>query len=313
MRKVQFTHELRCAIVNLNADPAMNIRHLRYFLEVVSTGSLRRASEVLYVTQSALSRAVSELESELGCMLLERERRGVKATRHGLVFLVGARRILAEVDSLKSQLLEEKSQPVGHVRLAMPVGVRTRLTLPLVRRLRGAYPNVRVDIADGNAHENRAAVLDGTADITVIQELDRGLPLNYRRLYSDALCLVGPHEAGLRMDTPVRLAALAEHPLLSIRAPNQIRWTVDAALRRLKASTEPAMEVSSSLLLLDLVEEGHGYTVLPESLLLDAIQNRRISAARLDKLNVTWVAAWQKGKPLSRAVQIALDTLLVIA
>ena len=291
----------------------MNIRHLRYFLEIVSTGSLRRASEVLYVTQSALSRAVSDLESELGCELLERSQRGVKPTRHGILFLARARAILSDLDSLKADLLEERSQPVGHVRLAMPIGVRDRLTRPLVRKLRSDYPNVRIDIADGNAHENRAAVLDGSADVTVIQELDRGLPLNYKRLYVDPLCLVGPRSAGFKLDKPLNLSVLAQHPLLLIRAPNQIRWSVDAALRRLRAKTEPVMEVSSSPLLLDLVEDGHGYTVLPESLITDAVKRRTLSAAPLATLKVTWVAAWPKGKSLSPAVRSALDTLFAIA
>jgi DNA-binding transcriptional LysR family regulator len=73
------------------------------------------------------------------------------------------------------------------------------------------------------------------------------------------------------------------------------------------------MEVSSSLLLIDLVEDGHGYTVLPESLISEAVQQRGISAARLGTLKVTWVAAWPKGKVLSSPVRIALDTLFTIA
>jgi LysR family transcriptional regulator, nitrogen assimilation regulatory protein len=108
-------------------------------------------------------------------------------------------------------------------------------------------------------------------------------------------------------------SALAGRPLLQIRAPNQIRWVVDSALRRLAAPTEPTMEVSSSIIQLDLVEDGHGFTVLPRSLLLEAVQQRAISAAPLARLSVTWVAAWQKGKQPARATQIALDTLLEIS
>lgn len=292
----------------------MNNRHLRYFIEVASTGSLRRASEVLYVTQSALSRAIMELESELGCVLLERHQRGVRPTRQGVAFAKGGRRILAEIESLKSEVLAQDSAPVGHVRLAMPVGMRDLITRPLIRTLRQDYPGIRVDVADGNAHENRGAVLEGQADVAVIQELDRGLPLNYRRMYVDALCLVGPRSANFSLRKALPLSALSGlRSLLLIRAPNQIRWTVDAALRRLMIETEPSMEVSSSMLLLDLVEDGHGYTVLPQSLVIDAVQNRALSAAPLGKLKVTWVTVWPKGKPVSPAIQATLDTLRAIS
>jgi LysR family nitrogen assimilation transcriptional regulator len=291
----------------------MNIRHLRYFIEIASTGSLRRASEVLYVTQSALSRAVADLERELGCVLLERNQHGVVPTRYGAALAKRARRILVDVDAIRAELLDEEDEPTGHVRLAMPIGVRDRLTRPLVRKLRKEFPKIRVDIADGTAHENRAAALEGLADIAVIHEFERGLPLNSKKLYFDPICLVGPRSAGFRLDTPLELKALGEYPLLLIQAPNQIRWTVDAALRKLKGNAQPVMEVSSSPLLLDLVQDGHGYTVLTESIISGALRQRRVSASPLRTLRVTWVAAWSKGKTLSRSVQIALDALLAIA
>jgi LysR family nitrogen assimilation transcriptional regulator len=291
----------------------MNIRHLRYFVEIASTGSLRRASEGLYVTQSALSRAVAELESELGCALFQRNQHGVVPTRHGAALVRRARRILLDVDAIRAELPDEEDEPTGHVRLAMPIGLRDRLTRPLVRKLRKEFPKIRVDIADGTAHENRTAALEGLADIAVIHEFERGLPLNSRRLYVDPICLVGPRTAGFAMDTPLELRALGEYPLLLIQAPNQIRWTVDAALRKLKRSAPPVMEVSSSPLLLDLVQDGHGYTVLTESIIASALRQRRVSAAPLGALKVIWVAAWSKGRTLTRSVQIALDTLLAIA
>src|SRR5262245_30507763 len=138
----------------------MNLRHLRYFVEIASTGSLKRASELLYVTQSALSRAVAELEAEFGCPLLDRNRRGVVPTREGASLVKRARRILMDVDSIRDELLEEEDEPTGHVRFAIPIGVRNRLTLPLVSRLRERYPRIRIDIADGTAHDNRTALLE---------------------------------------------------------------------------------------------------------------------------------------------------------
>jgi LysR family nitrogen assimilation transcriptional regulator len=291
----------------------MNVRHLRYFVEIAASGSLKRASEGLYVTQSALSRAVADLEAELGCALLERSQRGVTPTRQGAALARRARRILLDVDSLRTELLDEEDEPTGHVRLALPIGVRNRLTRPLVARLRKEHPGIRVDIADGTAHDNRTALLEHLADIAVIHEFERGLPLESRRLYHDPLCLVGPRSAGFSLRRPLEVRALADYPLILIHAPNQIRWTVDAALRRLRRRAQPVMEVSASPLILDLVEDGHGYAVLTESLISAALAQRRVSAGRLGSLRVTWVAAWPKGRPLTRSARIALDTLLALA
>jgi LysR family nitrogen assimilation transcriptional regulator len=129
----------------------------------------------------------------------------------------------------------------------------------------------------------------------------------------DALCLVGPRKAAFSLKKPLPVSALADRPLLQTRPPNQIRWTVDAALRELGSSRPPAMEVSSSVVLLDLVEDGHGYTVLPESLVAEAVRKRPLSAARLGSLKVTWIVAWPKGKSLSRSVRAALDALISVS
>jgi LysR family nitrogen assimilation transcriptional regulator len=291
----------------------MNVRHLRYFVEIASTGSLKRASELLYVTQSALSRAVADLEGELGCTLFERTRRGVVPTRQGASLVRRARRILMDVDSLRAEMLEEEDEPTGHVRLAIPIGVRNRITRPLVARLRARYPKMRVDIADGNAHDNRTALLDGLADIAVIHEFERGLPLESRRLYQDPLYLVGPVSAGFSPRASLDVKALTDFPLILIHAPNQIRWTVDAALRRARCRVQPVMEVSASPLILDLIEDGQGYAVLTESLITAALSQGRVSASRLGSLKITWVAAWAKKQPLSRSARLAVNELLSLS
>ena len=291
----------------------MNVRHLRYFVEIASTGSLKRASELLYVTRSALSRSVADLEGELGCSLLERTPRGVVPTRQGASLVKRARRILIDVDSIRAELLEEEDEPTGHVRLAIPIGIRDRITRPLVARLRKLYPQIRVDIADGTAHDNRTALLDGLAEIAVIHEFERGLPLESRKLYQDPLYLIGPANAGFNSRTPLEVKTLTDYPLILIHAPNQIRWTVEAALRRVRRHVQPIMEVSASPLIIDLVEEGQGFAVLTESLISTALSQRRISAGRLGNLKVTWVAAWAKGRTLSRSARLCLDELLLLA
>jgi DNA-binding transcriptional LysR family regulator len=72
------------------------------------------------------------------------------------------------------------------------------------------------------------------------------------------------------------------------------------------------MEVSTSPLIIDLVEDGHGYAVLTESLVSGALVQRRVSAGRLGTLKITWVVAWSKARALPRPARIALDALLAL-
>ncbi len=80
----------------------MNLLHMKYAVETAETNSLNKAAERLYVGQSALSRAVKELEAELGVTLFERSARGMTLTPDGEVFVGYARNVLKQVDNIEN-------------------------------------------------------------------------------------------------------------------------------------------------------------------------------------------------------------------
>ena len=77
----------------------MDFRNLRYFVEIVERGSMKRAAESLYVAQPALSRHIRALEDELGTPLFARTPRGMTLLPAGVTFLGHARDILARVEA----------------------------------------------------------------------------------------------------------------------------------------------------------------------------------------------------------------------
>ncbi len=80
----------------------MNIMHLKYAVEVAKTGSITRAAENLFMGQPNLSKAIRELEENLGVTLFKRTSKGIVPTEKGEEFLVYAKRILAQIDELES-------------------------------------------------------------------------------------------------------------------------------------------------------------------------------------------------------------------
>ncbi len=80
----------------------MNIMHLKYAVEVAKTGSITQAAEVLFMGQPNLSKAIRELEENLGVTIFKRTSKGIVPTQKGEEFLVYAKRILAQIDELES-------------------------------------------------------------------------------------------------------------------------------------------------------------------------------------------------------------------
>ena len=83
---------------NAGVDPAIELRQLRYFVAVAEELHFGRAAERLHMSQSPLSRAIRELERDLGVVLFLRTTRHVELTPAGIALLGRARRALAEVD-----------------------------------------------------------------------------------------------------------------------------------------------------------------------------------------------------------------------
>jgi len=291
----------------------MNIKHLHYFVEIVSCGSLSQAAERVYVTQSALSRAVSQLELELDCRLLERTPQGVVPTPQGYALLQRARRILHESQSIAEDLKLQAGTLRGRVQLAMPMGLRNRLTRPLVQRLRHVHPALRIEINETTSRGARVALDDEAVDLAVLTGSETAGRLTTVPLFSDRVCLVGPAGSALSMRRAVPPSTLGTLPLVLLRAPNNLRAVVDRILRRMRVDTPPVLEVSSSQLALSLVADGHGYTVLPQSTVETMGERRDLALAPLGKLALTWMVAVPQDRPVAHGARVIARMLHEIA
>ena len=99
----------------------MNIIQFKYAIEVERTGSISQAAENLYMAQPNLSKAIRELEENLGFTVFERTSRGVVPTRRGVEFLKLARGVLLQVEQMEA-LRDDQSGNVQRLSLSMPRG-----------------------------------------------------------------------------------------------------------------------------------------------------------------------------------------------
>ncbi len=97
----------------------MNILHLKYAVEIANTKSISQAAENLYMGQPNLSRAIKELENNLGITIFERTTKGVTITPEGEEFLQYARRIIAQVEEVES-LYQKGKQPKQKLSVCVP-------------------------------------------------------------------------------------------------------------------------------------------------------------------------------------------------
>ena len=149
----------------------MRLEQLEYLATITRHTSLRRASEELHVSQSALSEAVSKLERELGVQLLERQRSGVRISAAGRELLPSITEVLDSVARLRAHagdgLTASSQLRVGSVSTGT-AGV----VLPAVRAFQAAHPGATVEIRSLQRAEVVTGLAEGSLDLGLVNVLD---------------------------------------------------------------------------------------------------------------------------------------------
>lgn len=140
----------------------MEIRVLRYFLEIARESNMSRAAKILHVSQPTLSKQMKELESELGKKLFHRGSTSVSLTDEGMLLRKRAEDILTMVDKTTSEFLELDNITGGEVHIGCAESHQIKYLAWVIKDFKEAYPRFRYHLTSGNTEQ-------------VVERLDRGL------------------------------------------------------------------------------------------------------------------------------------------
>lgn len=248
----------------------MEVRQLHYFVEVARKGSFSRAALSLGMAQPALSRQVQQLEAELAIPLFYRNGRGVSLTSAGELLLSHATTILNSLSTAASEVAALRGQPTGTAVIGVPPTVGRVLTLPLARGLKQRYPLVSVRIVEGFSGHILEWLANGRIDVGLFYDDPMMHRFVLEPLVQEALCLIGPAEAGGKIEgDAVPAAKLGELPLILPSRPHGLRLYLDETAERLKLDLQVELEVDALFSMLQAVREGLGFTVLPRAAIFD--------------------------------------------
>ncbi|TQR19700.1 LysR family transcriptional regulator [Psychrobacillus vulpis] len=128
----------------------MEIRQLRYFIEVAEREHISEAAIHLHVAQSAVSRQIANLEDELGVELFERVGRNVKLTPIGKIFLEHSNSALQAIDHAKKQIDEYLDPDKGTIKIGFPTSLAGHLLPTVISAFKKEYPNVAFHLRQGS-------------------------------------------------------------------------------------------------------------------------------------------------------------------
>lgn len=243
----------------------MNLKQLRYFVQVVESGSLSKASRQVFVAQPALSTQMTRLEEEVGKPLLVRSVRGVVPTANGLALYHHAKFLLRQFDEAVHIAREEYAEVKGRVTVGLAPETAGILGLEMLEHMRQKYPGIVLNVVA--VHSGYLADLSrsGRLDVSILFSKTAASDLTVEPLLDEELYLVLPRESALvALDqASVTLAQVAALPLIFPSPDYGLQRQIMLEFARRNLPYEPLAEIDSLQLCLRYCARGAGATIQP--------------------------------------------------
>lgn len=242
----------------------MELRQLRYLLAIAEEANFTRASEKVFVSQSALSQQIQALEQEVGTVLLDRSKRGVRLTAAGEILHHHAQRIFLELEQAKVALQELEGLQRGELRVGVVQTVNDYLMPALVTQFAEQYPQIRLLIYELSSDEIEMRLENGELQVGLGFVPISNLSIESEPLFEERLVLIVRDDHPLADQSPIPVQSLDRMPMVMLSNTFCTRrlWEENAQL----ASAQPqiVMEMNTVSSILAVVEKTGLATVLPK-------------------------------------------------
>lgn len=290
----------------------MDFKQLRALVTVAETGNVTRASALLNVVQPAVSRQLRLLEEDVGVILFDRGRHGMRLTEAGKTLVEYARRVLNEIDRARAEIQPSRGTVGGIVTIGLLPSTCDLLSSALVRSVAESYPGIRIRMSMGYAGTLQAWLEAGEIDAALLYDPKQTSTISVQPLLEEDLWVTGLPEHGLRQDKPVSLAELEGQPMILPSASHGLRSLVGHAATLRGIELTIVAETNTMSVQKSLVLGGHGLTILPTIAIVDDLARGILTAAPLVEptLMRKIVLALSASRPTTKPVRCVVEALL---
>jgi DNA-binding transcriptional LysR family regulator len=288
----------------------LDLGDLMVFTKVVETESLTRAGQLLGLPKSTVSRRISRLEEHLGCQLLHRSTRAVTVTKDGELFFEYCLRSLGVLRDGERALQNQRAQPRGVVRIAIPYVLGQSLVAPLLAGFLNEYPDMRlVSVLSDDALGLLRNGFDVALAIGPLADSD----LIAAKLGTTGCGTFGAPEYFERKGMPQNYVELPRFDLLTAGSVDRRhRWSLDNGTQHVAIEFEPKLVCNDFIMLRRAAVSGLGIANLPAFLCKhDLAEGRLVEALPGWKTpDMTFFAMFQDPKGVPVRVRTLLDYLV---
>ena len=287
----------------------MDFDQLRTFQEVAKLGSFSRAANKVFLSQSAVSAQIRQLEREYGDRLFDRSGKTVKLTPAGRVALAYAERLLKVREESQLAIADHGTR----VRGMLKIGANEATCLYVLPKVFAAYcrlyPEVQISIYRNFSYKIVDKLEEGSLDIGIVTLPVRSPSLRVQPIFRDQLMLMVSPKNPLAKQKSVSIDEVAGQPLLFPKT-GYTRGLMDKLFRPYNGTLQVRMELPSVGMIKGFVAEGIGVSLISASF---AVEDVRLGRAKLIPIRDVELwrelgLAYHRGRTLPRAVSTFIAT-----
>jgi len=289
----------------------MDLRQLEILRAVAETGSFTGAGRRLHVSQSAVSRQILLLESELNEPLFWRIKRKVKITPAGEALLQLAIRVFADIKETTTSITETQEKLTGTVRLVGGMTVSLYVFPTLLREFRRSHPEVDVKVLTGPAERLLRKLRAGAADLGLLT-----LPVDEPDLITvpvmrEEMMLVTYPTHALAKRGRVEPAELVRQPFVLYEPGSNTRRVIDELFIKEKIQPRMVMETENVEIIKAMVKSGFGITIISQQAVEREVKEGQLASCRISGHTLVRETGWVylKANRVPRKVEEMIRTL----
>lgn len=281
----------------------MEIKQIKYFVEVVRQGGMTQASEHLYIAQSTISKAIKNIENEYDITLFDRSQKQIKLTDIGQTFYDNSLEFLALFEKLSLEMNDIVNVQKGHIKIGLSPMMNVQMFTNALNQFHRLYPNVTYEVIEGGGKivENLTSNDDVDIGITTLP-VDRS-EFHSTSLYNEELLLVVSNDHHLAHLNKVDMADLKDEEFVLFHDDYYLKDQIIENCKRLGYYPKTVANISQISFIANMIQQGIGISIVPESLV--NLMGNNVTSIQLENVELSWHLGviWRKDAYLNHVTR----------
>lgn len=298
--------------MNLNR---LELRYFRLVVAIAETGSITKAADRLFLTQSALSHQLKEVESLLETDLFHRVNKKLVLTESGKIFLEHSYSVLGEVQKLTNDLQKTSIGETGKIRLMLEGSTGYQWLPRILKRFQLEFPNVDVRLSSTPSNKPIDQLLSGKIDVAILHRIRSEKNIEFKEILSDEVVALVPSNHELANKKYLQPEDFKNITYITHSKHFDESAFSEGFLKPNGVMPKKVMYIQHTDALVGMVREGLGIAVLGKWLAEPYVDADRIKTIRVTPkgLNRKWYIASlkvdQRTKYLDRFIELVIQTI----